>query len=102
MRMFAIADEADVLTGLRLSGVEGRLVTDRREAEAGVEAAQADAQIAVLLITERCAELIPETVKKLKLSSSNPLLVVIPGMKGSNRGENSITELIREAIGIRI
>jgi len=100
--MFAIADEADVLTGLRLSGVEGRLVSDRREAEAGVEAAQADPQIAVLLITESCAELIPETVKRLKLSSSNPLLVVIPGTKGSGRGDNSITELIREAIGIRI
>lgn len=102
MRMFAVADEMDVLTGLRLSGIEGKLATDRKLAEAFVTEVQADSQIAVLLITENCAALIPETVKKLKLSSSNPLLVIIPGSKGSIRQKDSITGLIRDAIGIKI
>lgn len=102
MRMFAIADETDVLTGLRVSGIEGKLAADRKQTEACVSEVMADQQIAVLLITENCAALIPETVKKLKLSSTNPLLVVIPGTQGSTRGADSITALIREAIGIRI
>ena len=102
MRMFAVADETDVLTGLRLSGIEGKLATNRREAEAYVAEVQANPAIAVLLITENCAALIPDTVKKLKLSSTNPLLVVIPGTKGSVQQKDSITGLIREAIGIRI
>ena len=102
MRMFAVADETDVLTGLRLSGIEGKLATNRREAEAYVAEVQANSAIAVLLITENCAALIPETVKKLKLSSTNPLVVLIPGTKGSIRQKDSITGLIREAIGIRI
>lgn len=102
MRMFAVADEPDVLTGLRLSGIEGKLAADRKEAEACVNEVEQNPQIAVLLITENCAAMIPETVKKLKLSSLNPLLVVIPGSVGSSRAKDSITGLIREAIGIKI
>ncbi|NCB73835.1 MAG: ATP synthase subunit F [Clostridia bacterium] len=102
MRMFAVSDEADVLTGLRLSGIEGSLASNRREAEALVNEVQSNPQIAVLLITESCAVMIPETVTKLKLSSSNPLLVVIPGSHGSARRKDSITGLIKDAIGIKI
>ena len=102
MRMFAVADEPDVLTGLRLSGIEGKLALDRKEAETFVSEVEQNPQIAVLLITENCAAMIPETVKRLKLSSLNPLLVVIPGTAGSSRAKDSITSLIREAIGIKI
>ena len=102
MLMFAVSEDRDVLTGLRLSGIEGKLASDRKEAEACVNEVIANPQIAVLLITENCAAFIPETVKQLKLSSKNPLIVVIPGTGGSNRQKDSITRLIREAIGIKI
>ena len=102
MRMFAVADEPDVLTGLRLSGIEGKLALNRKEAETFVSEVEQNPQIAVLLITENCAAMIPETVTRLKLSSLNPLLVVIPGTAGSSRAKDSITSLIREAIGIKI
>lgn len=102
MRMFAVADEPDVLTGLRLSGIEGKLAVNRKEAEALVAEAEQDQRIAVLLITENCAAMIPETVTRLKLSSVNPLVVVIPGTTGSARPKDSVTGLIRDAIGIRI
>ena len=102
MRMFAIADEADVLTGLRLSGIEGGLAWDKKEVEALVTEACNNPEIAVLLIAETCAALIPERVKSLKLSSSRPLLVEIPGTRGSSRPKDSILSLIRDAIGIKI
>jgi len=56
----------------------------------------------VLLITENCAAFIPETVKEMKLASTIPLLVVIPGPEGSKREKDSITGLIRDAIGVKI
>lgn len=102
MRMFAVCDNKDVLTGLRLAGIEGSLARDRREIEAKVDMAQMDPEIAVLLITETCADYIPERVKTLKLSSSTPLLVIIPDTEGSKRRQDSITSLIREAIGIKV
>ena len=101
MRIFAISDEKDTLTGLRLAGIEGELATTRREVEKYISDVQANSQIAVFLITEGCAALIPELVKTLKLSTTNPLLVVIPGSRGSSRPPDSITRLISEAIGIK-
>ncbi len=102
MKMFAVSDDAEVLTGLRLSGIAGKLAVNKKEAEACVEAAKADPDLAVLLITENCAAFIPETVKEMKLASTIPLLVIIPGPDGSKREKDSITGLIRDAIGVKI
>lgn len=101
MRMFAIADEKDALTGLRLAGIEGKLAVTRKEIEEYVSDVQANPNIAILLITQNCAALIPELVKKIKLSATNPLLVVIPGSCGSTSAPDAITRLISEAIGIK-
>lgn len=102
MRMLAVSDDKDTLTGMRLAGVEGRLITAKKELESCIEEVKANPEIAVLLISEGCAALVPEAVKELKLSSATPLLVVIPGSRGSSREPDSITRLIREAIGIKI
>ncbi len=102
MKLYAISDDKDALTGLRLAGVEGCLLKDKKDIEVCIEQVRANPEIAVLLITENCAAAVPETVKELKLSSENPLLVVIPDSHGSSREPDSITKLIREAIGIKV
>lgn len=102
MRMFAVSDDRDTLTGLRLAGIDGRFVSDKKETEAAIQQVRETHNIAVLLITESCANIVPDTVTELKLSATNPLLVIIPGSNGSTRSEDSITGLIREAIGIKI
>lgn len=102
MKMFAVSDDRDTLTGMRLAGVEGKLVSNKKDVETAIEEVRAKPEYAVLLITENCAEMVPEIVTELKLSSTNPLLVLIPGSNGSTREADSITGLIREAIGIKI
>lgn len=102
MRMYAVADDRDTLTGLRLAGIEGSFAEEKHDIQALIDGVRADNDIAVLIITEKCAALVPDTVRELKLSSTNPLLVVVPGSRGSSREPDSITSLIREAIGIKI
>lgn len=102
MRMFAVSDDRDTLTGLRLAGIDGKFVKGKRNIEAAIEAVRSDPDIAVLIITEGCAARAPETVKELKLSGANPLLVVVPDSHGTSEEANAITALIREAIGIKI
>lgn len=102
MQMYAIADETDVLTGLRLSGVEGSFAADKKAVEQAIDEVCARSELAVLLITETCAELVPERVQGLKLSSARPLLVEIPGIRGGRKRKDAVTELIRDAIGIKI
>lgn len=102
MRMYALSDDKNTLTGLRLAGIEGSFVNNRRDAGEQIDALCADEELAVLIMTEGCAALVPEVVRELKLSSTNPLLVVVPSSSGPLHSQESITELIREAIGIKI
>lgn len=103
MRMYAITHDRDTVTGLRLAGIEGCVVSGAAKvSERIAEAEKPDSGVAVLLITETCARLVPEKVRQMKLSSVNPLLVVIPDSDGSGREPDSITRLIRDAIGVKI
>jgi V/A-type H+-transporting ATPase subunit F len=102
MRIFAVCDDRDTLTGLRLAGIEGKYVTDKREVKACIEAVRLDPDIAVLVITEGCAALAQNTVNELRFSRTNPLLVVVPDSHGTSEEAGAITALIREAIGVKI
>ncbi|MDL2288745.1 V-type ATP synthase subunit F [Oscillospiraceae bacterium OttesenSCG-928-F05] len=102
MRYFIITDSHDTQMGMRLSGIEGVLVSGKNEVQAAIEKALDDPTIGVLLITERCAALCPALVGELKLTLQTPLLVEIPDRHGTTRGADSITRHIRESIGIKI
>ncbi len=102
MRYFVISDNSDTLTGLRLAGIEGTRAETREETLAAIEAASGDPSIGILLINEKLAALCPEQVSALKLTSVRPLLVEIPDRHHTGRAPDSITQYIREAIGIKV
>ncbi len=102
MRYYLISDSAEALDGMRLAGVPGELVADAAEAEAAVGRACADSAVAVLFMTTAVSEWIPDTVARHKLSGRQPLLAVIPGPDGRGLGPDSITGLIRQAIGVKL
>ena len=96
MKFFLISDNTDAMIGMRLAGIEAKRVTSRDEAEKAFKKALSAEDIGILLITAG-----PETVKKLK-QGNRPLLVTIPDGDGNGRNRDSITEYIRDAIGIKI
>lgn len=102
MKYFCVSDEADVLTGMRLAGINGALASTPKEVEAAVERVRADSSIAVLLVTETCHDMCPALLDELKLSAERPLVNTIPGSRGTSRKPDSITRLINEAIGVKI
>jgi len=87
---------------MRFAGVEGVVVKDPASARAAAEKAAADPDIAVLLVTTGAEALMPETVGRMKLSGRQPLLTVIPSPGSGGLGPDSITGLIRQAIGVKI
>ena len=101
MRCFCISDDPDVLTGLRLAGIEGVLAPTKREVDAAVSRAAADSGIAILIVTEGCYALSRDRFDELKLSSARPLVNVIADSRGQRSGSDSIMRLINEAIGIK-
>ena len=52
MRCFCITDDPDVLTGMRLAGIEGARAATKKEVDAAISRACADQGVAVLIVTE--------------------------------------------------
>ena len=101
MKYFVISDNADTLVGLRLAGIPGVRVSTREETLAAIDAALADADIGILLITEALAATCEDKLSPLKLSAQTPLVVEIPDRHGT-RSKDSITRYIREAVGVKL
>ncbi|MCL1827933.1 MAG: V-type ATP synthase subunit F [Oscillospiraceae bacterium] len=102
MRYYLISDDDDALTGMRLAGIEGKKAQSRNEVEECIERVVADDSIAVMLITEKCARMAPSRIKSIKLSAHRPLVVTIPTGTDTGDGAESVTDAIRNAIGIKI
>ena len=49
MRCFCISDDPDVLTGMRLAGIEGARAATKKEVDAAVNRACADSGVVILL-----------------------------------------------------
>ena len=102
MKMFLISDNSDTVTGMRLAGIEGIVVYEADEFFEALEKVLADGNIGVLLITEKLSSEYSQTIDKIKLSESTPLVVEIPDRHGSSRGKDFISRYIREAMGVKL
>lgn len=102
MRYFAVSDNMDTLTGLRMAGIEGVVAHERKEAQSAVSEAIANPEIGILLVTERLAELCSDLLGNLKQRGTRPVVVEIPDRHGTGRSFDSITRYVRESIGIRV
>ena len=102
MKFFLITDNIDTQIGLRLVGVKGVTVHEKKEVLDALESLKEKDDIGILLITEKIAELIPNELNEMRLSKKLPLITVIPDRHGSKRPKDFITRNVEEAIGVRI
>ena len=102
MRFYVISDNIDTQIGMRLAGIDGVVVHEKKEVTKALSDAMEMEDIAVILMTERLVKLCPDLVDELKLNRSRPLIVEIPDRHGNGRAKDSITRYVREAIGINI
>ncbi len=101
MKYCVIGDE-DAVLGFGMVGVDGYAVNSVAEAEAAFDAATADHEVGILVITERAAELIRPRVDRLLFSDTFPLIVEIPDRRGRMPGRPGIRETVNAAIGIKL
>ena len=102
MKAFLISDNHDSLIGMRLAGIEGKIVRNQDEAYSVLETQMARHDLAILLMTEKTAEMIPDAVKHLRENNELPLLIEIPDRFGTKRGDNFLTQYVQEAIGVKM
>ncbi|MCH5191610.1 MAG: V-type ATP synthase subunit F [Oscillospiraceae bacterium] len=100
MKFFLLTDDADSLIGMRLAGIEGKYVTDRETALSQIEIA-AKSDVGILLMTPGVSALCRDMLVELK-KRNRPLIVTIPDSDPGHNPADSVTDYIRDAIGVKI
>jgi V/A-type H+-transporting ATPase subunit F len=106
--------ERELVLGFALVGVNGTVASTREEAldaflrvtgqgralTGGV--LPAEKRPKVLILTEEVSAMLEEEVLDWQMGAEYPLIVEIPGLQGHVAGRKSLTDSIREAIGIHV
>ncbi len=100
--MFLIRDNVDTYTGMRLAGVDGVVVHERKELREQLEKVLQDKSIGIVLLTEKFGREFPDILDEFRLERKIPLLIEIPDRHGTGRKKDFITSYITEAIGLKL
>lgn len=100
--MFLISDNVDTYTGMRLVGVDGVVVHERKELREQLEKVLQDKSIGIVLLTEKFGREFPDILDEFRLDRKIPLLIEIPDRHGTGRKKDFITSYITEAIGLKL
>jgi len=101
MKVFVIGNQEAVL-GFSLVGVAGTVAATATEANLALDEALANSQAGIVLVTEDVAGLIEARMDHLKLRSTVPLVVEIPGPEGVRADRPSLNDIMLRAIGVKL
>jgi V/A-type H+-transporting ATPase subunit F len=101
MKILVIGHPEAVL-GFSLVGVHGRAVKSAEEVNQALDQALSASDIGIILVTEDVSKLVKERMDHLRLHSTVPLVVEIPGPQGSPPDQPSLSEVVMRAIGVKI
>lgn len=101
MKLMVIGNQEAVL-GFSLAGVNGVVAVTAQEVNQALDAALSTPDVGIILVTEDVSLLIQGRMDQLKMNSTVPLVVEIPGPGGSPPDKPSLSEMVKRAIGIKI
>ncbi len=99
MRTLLITDSNDAKVGLRLAGIETTVVALSEQALDAIKAAIKDADIGLILVTERLAAPIHKQILELKLSLRGTMILTIPDP--GDDFQDHIGQYVSQSIGIK-
>ncbi|ONI38553.1 ATP synthase subunit F [Candidatus Epulonipiscium fishelsonii] len=102
MKTFLISDNKDTWVGMRLVGIEGVVVHTRAEVLEMIKQVFKNETIGLLILTENIVDLAHDEIMEMKLRKSKPLIIEIPDRHGTHRQGDTITQYIRNSVGIKI
>lgn len=99
MKSLAISTDRDVLTGLRLAGIEGEFAQDKAELKRIFGERSKDSSIGILIVMEEDFKALEAEITEVKLHQATPLVVMIPGMEGLH-DRDFILRYIKSSVGV--
>ena len=101
MRMLAVCDEKDALTGLSLLGVEGFLVDEANLFSQALVKVGMLKDAGIIIVSENLALQFSENLAAFRASHPQLIVIEIPGAIGSRRPADFLSQYIKDAIGVR-
>ena len=101
MKLLVIGHPEAVL-GYSLAGVHGQVASSAEEANQALDKALATPDIGIVLVTQDVSKLIEGRMDYLRLRSTIPLVVEIPGPEGIGPDQPSLSDIVLRAIGVKI
>lgn len=102
MKFWLLSDNHDTVMGMRLAGIEGEIVSSGEQALRRVEEIEQDPDIGILLVTAGVYQSCRGRLDEIRLKKETPLVVEIPDRHDEGGSGSSITDYIRDAIGVKI
>ena len=108
---FYIIGERELVLAFKLTGVDGTIAENRNDVleafnrvigKGGIANVPSGEIPKVLILTESAASQIEEEEIEWQKTGKFPLIVEIPGLDGHVSGKKSLTDAIREAIGVQV
>lgn len=108
---FYIIGEREIVLAFKLTGVEGTVAETRAEVldafnrvtgKGGVANVPTGEIPRVLILTERAASQIEDEEIAWQKTGKFPLIVEVPGLDGHLKGKKSLSDAIKEAIGVEV
>ncbi len=100
MKFYLLTDDPDTLVGLRLAGIQGKLLQNGSDALCEIESLRSDSSIGMLLITPNISKMLGNSLTELK-KKNLPLITEIPDSFSQNNSTDNVTDYIRNAVGIK-
>lgn len=108
---FYIIGEREIVLAFKLTGVDGTIAESREEVlsvfnrftgNAGEDNIPAGEVPRVLILTEKAASQIEAEEIEWQKTGKFPLIVEVPGLNGHLPGKKSLSDAIKEAIGVEV
>lgn len=100
MKSVVLSRNQDVLTGMRLAGMDGLLISDRNDLMENLKKLLSDTQTGIIVLTRDTMSLAEDEIMEMKLKAREKLIIEIPDLGGAM--EDRMSKYIRDSIGIKI
>ena len=109
---YYVIGEREIVLGFMLVGVKGAVAHNRQEAldafnkmtgqASAISSPVSAERPKVLILTEDVSDMLDREVLDWQKSGRAPLIVEVPGLQGHLPGRKTLTDSIREAVGIQV
>ena len=102
MKQYVLTENLDTLTGMRLAGVDGTLITEDVDFSDIFAKVIEQSEIGLVLISPKLIEKNQDLINEVRFNRSTPLITSALGPDEWQKQDDTLSATIQQAIGIQL